>query len=500
MKYSKTWAFLFGALSVYAFAPHYVVALSFVSFSLLMFLLLYAKSGKQAFSIAYSFGFAHFAFGLIWIGNALLIEPDKFGWLYPFVFIGAGGFFGLFFAIPGWISVKAASAWKKWIIFTASFVLFEWLRSFVLTGFPWNLIGYTLAFNDYLIQSASIGGTYLLSLLALMGYCVGGIFLYKPSIKLFFKCAFVILFVFTGLFIIGYVRLLGIEVKNYDVVIRVVQPSIPQQMKWNEDIKENNFKEYLSLSATPSERKPDFIIWGETASPFILDRDFDHIQQVADILYQNSYLITGMISYHPVNGRYRPHNSMVVINDKGLVEDYYHKSHLVPFGEYIPLRDYLPEFIKPVANAIGTFGKGRGPKVIKVDGKPSFGGIICYESIFPRSVVDQENRPDFLINLTNDGWYGNSAGPYQHWVAAKFRALEEGIALVRSANNGVSGLISPYGKDISVLGLNDRGFIDFILPKPLKSATLYSVFGNGIILAICFALLVLGFVKKTNRT
>ncbi len=495
-KHSKMVAFLFGALSVYAFAPHYVTVLSFISVSILMFLLLRVKDSKRAFAIGYSFGFAHFAFGLIWIGNALLIDADKFGWLYPLVFICSGGFFGLFFAFPSWLSIKASSLWQKWVVFSASFVLFEWVRSFIFTGFPWNLMGYTLAFNDYLIQGASIGGTYLLSLCVLLGYSVGGIFLYKPTIKSFMSCGFIIFIIFGSLYVGGYFRLKSAVSINYDTVIRIVQPSIPQQMKWNEYVKEDNFNDYLNLSSFHSTRSPDFIIWGETASPFILDRDFEHIQQVAKILYDGAHLITGMVSYHPVNGRYRPHNSLVVINDKGLVVDYYHKSHLVPFGEYIPLRDYLPDFIRPVANAIGSFGKGNGPKVINVDGKPSFGGIICYESIFPRKVIDQNNRPDFIVNLTNDGWYGDSAGPYQHWVAAKLRAVEEGIVVVRAANNGISGVISAYGEDKRILGLNERGIIDVVLPKSLDGTTIYSLFGNGVIITFCLILLFLGFIKK----
>ncbi len=497
-KHSKMTAFLFGGLSVLAFAPHYIFVVSFLSWSVLMFLLLSAKNTKQAFVIGYCFGFAHFAFGLIWIGNAVLIEADKFAWLYPLIFIGAGSFFGLFFAIPSWLSFKASSLWQKWMVFGAFIIVFEWIRSFFLTGFPWNLLGYTVAFNDYLIQAASIGGTYLLSLFAVLSYTVLGVFLYRGTLKSFLQGLIVIFVIFSIFYIGGYIRLISANVELYDVLIRIVQPSIPQQMKWDDNVRENNFKTYLDISSSKSMRQPNAIIWGETASPFVLDRDFEHIQQVASILPKGGYLITGMISYHPINGRYRPHNSMVVINDKGLVEDYYHKSHLVPFGEYIPFREYLPEYFRPVVNVIGEFGKGKGPKIISVDGLPSFSGVICYETIFPGKIVDRDNRPNFIINITNDGWYGDSSGPYQHWVAAKLRAVEEGITVVRAANNGLSGVISAYGQEKKKMNLNDKGYIDVFLPKSLKNTTLYSLFGNGVSLTFCLILLFLGFIRKSS--
>ena len=499
LKYGRTAAFAAGALSVLSFAPHYFIAAAFIGFSVLLFLLLNAASKKQAFLLGYCFGFAHFAFGFSWIGNALLIDAQQFGWLYPLVLLSSGAFFGLFFAFPSLMTFWARQPWQKWLVLSAGVVVFEWLRSFLFTGFPWNLTGYTLAFSDEMIQGAAWGGVYFLSLAAVLGYSVLGLWLNDRHLKVFLSAAGGIILVIAVLWGSGYLRLAAAESAESDIVVRIVQPSIPQTMKWSREALEDNFKTYVNMTGKKGNLRPDLIVWGETASPFMLDVDEEHLQQLLPVIPQGSFLAAGMITYQPVKGRYLPHNSMAVINSDGQIVDYYHKSHLVPFGEYIPFRDYLPAFIRPVANAIGTFGRGSGPKLIAAGQLPAFGAIICYEVIFPHQVVDENARPDFLINLTNDGWYGDSAGPYQHWAATKMRAVEEGIAIIRAANNGISGMITAYGQEKAVLLLNDKGIVDVRLNKPLLHPTLYSRLGNGVSLTFCLILLFLGVIKVESR-
>lgn len=499
VKYSKTAAFLAGALSVPAFAPYYCTGCAFLSLGILLYLLLKAEGYRRAFGIGYAFGFSHFALGFSWVGNALLIEPEKFGWLYPITLAAAGGFFGLFVALPAMLSFFAEKNWQKWLSFAAWFVVFEWVRSFLFTGFPWNLSGYILAFNDNLIQAASVGGAYLLSLAVVLTCSIWGLWAAERNIKVFAACAGWIVLVILCLLGGGVYRLGEAKQADSDVIVRIVQPSIPQQMKWNRDILEANFQSYLDLSSVSGEQEPDFIVWGETASPFRLDVDEEHAKQAARVIPDKGYLITGMISVQAAKGGYLPHNSMAVIDKTGTVRAYYHKSHLVPFGEYIPLREYLPEFVRPVANAIGTFGRGNGPEKIVLSGLPALGGIICYEAIFPHEVVNQAQRPDFLVNLTNDGWYGHSAGPYQHWAATRFRAVEEGIVIVRAANNGISGVIDAYGRVKAMLPLDYTGTLDVRLPELVSHATFYSRFGNSVILTFCLILLFLGSIKVKNR-
>ncbi len=494
-KYKKLCAFIFGGLSVLAFAPRFWVWFAFIGFSLLMYLSVNTSSKKDLFKIGYAFGFAHFAFGFSWVGNALLIDAAKFGWLYPITFLASGAFFGLFFAVPVMLSGLGKTNVQKWLMFCSSFVLLEWVRSFIFTGFPWNLVGYTLAFSDELIQTASVGGTYLLSLIGIMAYSIFGIVNKKNVVTVIVAVMAIFAIMWGG----GCWRIKGYDIEESDVVVRLVQPSIPQTMKWSREVREQNFVEHISLSGKGNGKIPDLIVWGETASPFILDRDEFHRNMLKPLLAKGSYLVTGMITYEQKEDRFIPYNSMVVFNNNADPVGYYHKSHLVPFGEYIPFREYLPDFIKPVANAIGEFGQGKGPSVMRFDGLPSLGGIVCYEAIFPNEVIDKDNKPDVLINVTNDGWYGNSAGPYQHWVATKLRTVESGIEIVRVANNGISGVINFLGQEKNSLALNEKNFLDVNLDKNPEIKTIYTQVGNLLIVSFCLILLFFGFINMKYK-
>lgn len=494
-KYKKITAFVAGALSVLVFAPYFQLWAGFISFSLLVYLLIRGENWKENFKTGYAFGFAHFALGFSWIGNALLIDVEKFGWLYPIVLIASGGFFGLFTAFPAALSAIGCSKFRRWFIFCGAWVVFEWIRSFFLTGFPWNLLGYSWGVNLPLMQNAAIGGVYLTSLLAIAVYSIGGVWLYERKRNVLVTVLLIIVLVSGFAWGGGAWRLHNAEIGETSTLVRIVQPSIPQSMKWTRETAEDNFQDYVNLSASNTEDKPDWIVWGETASPFRLGDDEFHRRIAASVLPEDSILITGVISYHYNKGRYLPHNSMAVIDDNGEIKNYYHKTHLVPFGEYIPLRKYLPEFVRPVANAIGEFGRGEGASVFRVGNNLSFGGAICYEIIFPGEVVNKDNRPDVIINLTNDGWYGDSAGPYQHWITAKFRAVEEGIPVIRAANNGISGMINAYGEEKGVLSLNYSGVTDVKLEKSLSEVTFYGKHGNITVIILCLLLVLTGAIK-----
>ncbi len=509
-RYPKCSAFVAGLAGMFSFAPYFNILAAWGSFIVLMYLLLEAEGWKKKFKLGYIFGFGYFAGGFAWIGNAVLIEPDEFGWLYPVILVAAGVFFGLFAAVPAACMGLAKNKLGEWSVFCGMWVIAEWVRSWFLTGFPWNLVGYSWAFNIELIQNASIGGVYLTSLLAVMSYTVWGLLLnvyieslYADNIdkiavrvvKGAYKIVLVMIVVFWGNLFWGKARIADTDQETNNVTVRIVQPSIPQTMKWTREAAEDNFQTYINLSSMKSENRPDWVIWGETASPFRLDEDEEHRAKAVSFLEGDEILISGMISYHDNKGRWLPHNSMMIIDNNGEVKGYYDKSHLVPFGEYIPLRNYLPKFLRPVANAIGEFGKGEGPKVFQINDYPLLGGAICYEIIFPHEIVDEQRRPEVIINLTNDGWYGESAGPYQHWVAAMFRAVEEGIPVIRVANNGISGMINVYGEAKNKMSLNETGFKDFKLEKALPEATIYGRSGNAPVIILCLILMAVGVIK-----
>lgn len=501
LRHPNILAFVCGSLCVGALPPYYLFPLLFAGLSGLLYLIDGAPSSRKAFGIAYAFGFAFFAFGLSWIGNALLIDAQTFGWLYPVVFLACGFFFGLFIAVPGWLAFRLFhSPASRWLAFSSFWVLFEWIRSFILTGFPWNLLGSVFAFSPEMIQFASQAGTYGLSLICLLS-CSAPYFYLRRRTQKNLAAAICIPLVGLGfLYGFGYFRLPRHPLPQSATVIRLVQPAIPQAMKWNPQTLENNFQKYISMSKAPGREKVSLVIWGETAAPFPLDMDETHLLNIADAVPPQGHLVTGLVRYEFTSPRsHRAYNSMFVINKKAEIVDYYDKSHLVPFGEYIPLRSWLPQWIRPVANTIGTFKAGSGPRRISVPGLPSFGGLICYEIIFPHQIINPNERPQWLINLTNDGWYGESAGPYQHLVTTQLRAVEEGISIARVANTGISALISPFGTILGQISLNKSEILDINLPQSTQFSTTYSYYGDITVLITLIFNFILAFYLSSRN-
>lgn len=497
LKHSRLAAFSGGWLAVAALPPFHLLPVLFVSIPLLLWLINQNPAGKQAFRLGYYFGFAFFAFGLSWVNNALLLDAASFGWLVPIVFISSGLFFGLFIAIPAWLCRYFKTPAAQYLSFAALWVIFEWLRSFFLTGFPWNLLGTALIFSDSLIQAASIGGTYLLSLFLLLSTGAPFLWLAHRSRKSLAAAICIPLLIFAGLWSFGAWRINAHPYQPSETTIRIVQPAIPQTLKWNPAALEKNLDKHIKLSQLPGAENIDAVIWSETAFPYPLELDIYHRGLLQYAIPPRGRLITGAIRYQIIDDEnYNAYNSMFIINSQNQIEAYYDKSHLVPFGEYIPLREYLPEWIRPIANTIGTFKSGNGPEVISLPGFPSLGGLICYEIIFPHQIVDPHARPQWIANLTNDGWYGDSAGPWQHLAASRLRATEEGITIARAAGSGISALISPLGTIIAQIPLHKEGIIDAKLPRQPQFSTTYGRCGNTIPLFLCMFLLMLAFCRS----
>ncbi len=494
LKHSRLTAFLSGWLAVAALPPYHLLPVLFISFPLLLWLLNNTASVGQAFRLGYYFGFAFFAFGLLWVNNALLLDAASFGWLVPITFLASGLFFGLFTAFPAALSRIFKTPLARYLSFAALWVIFEWLRSFVLTGFPWNLLGSALVFSNSLIQTASIGGTYLLSLLLLLAAGAPFLWLAEQNRPALAAAIAIPLLIFAGMWGFGAWRLSVHPYQPSDTTIRLVQPAIPQTLKWNPAALEENLNQHIKMSQLPGFEDVDFVIWSETAFPYPFEQDIYHRGLLQYAIPPHGRLITGAIRYHIIDEQnYHAYNSMFVINDQNRTEAHYDKSHLVPFGEYIPLKKHLPAWIRPIANTIGTFQAGNGPEVIRFADQPSLGSLICYEVIFPHQIVNQQNRPQWIANLTNDGWYGDSAGPKQHLAAARLRAAEEGITIARAASSGISALISPLGQIIAQIPLQKEGILDTRLPAQSQLSTTYSRLGNSIPLFLCIFLLMLAF-------
>ena len=493
IKHPKTALFFAGALCSLGFAPVYVLPLSFLGF-LFAFIICDESAGyKRSALTGYLFGFGFYAAGFYWVSNALLIDVQTFGFLYPIALLGLGAFFGLFFILPFmvWHALKNAGVWAKVFGFSSAFVLMEYLRSFLLTGFPWNMIGTMFGFSDICMQTASVVGTYGLSFILLV--FIGAFYaMFRKQYKISAMLVACILALMIGF---GFHRLGSYDRTESDLRVRLVQPSIPQSMKWDRESLEDNLQTYVDMSRENGFENVKFVVWGETATAFDPRFSAYYKELIKRAVPENGYLMTGLLRYDEQKDEL--YNSLSVIDAEGQTVAFYDKNHLVPFGEYIPFRKFLPDWIRPVANQVADFSKGKKYKTFELKGFPKFGALICYEVIFEDEVINRHDKPQFLIVVSNDGWYGQSSGPYQHLLSARLRAVEEGITIVRSANNGISAVINPLGEIVSQIGLNEKGSRDIYLPQVLSLSTLYGKIGGKNIQYVMF--IVLAFLLLKNK-
>jgi apolipoprotein N-acyltransferase len=292
----------------------------------------------------------------------------------------------------------------------------------------------------------------------------------------------------------GGLRLALLPTQPTDIWLRLVQPSIPQTLKWDPARAEENFRRLTELSSAPAPHRLAAVLWPEAADTFFLERDATHRMAVAAAAPKNGYVIAGALRASPLAGRpTQVWNSIEAIDRKGAIRAHYDKAHLVPFGEYVPLANILP--IDAIAPASTGLAAGPGPMTLSLPGLPSFSPIVCYEAIFPGAVVDPAERPGWIFNVTNDAWYGRSSGPYQHFAIARTRAVEEGLPLVRVANNGISGIVDPLGRVLARTRLDAVGYADVALPEA-AARTPYSVLGDWIFLAMLLAGLIAAVARR----
>lgn len=500
-----------GGMSALAFAPLFILPAYILAFSAI-WVMFQAQVQQRAtlshlFWLGWWFGLGHFAAGLYWIAHALTVDLDAFWWLMPFALFGIPAILAVFIGIV----FSLASLWpydgiSRAFAFTALWGGAEWLRGHIFTGFPWNLSGYVWGFSLEEMQLASVVGVYGLSMLVvLMSICLGYIVGHNKMSRNIGLLVFAIAVFGWGW---GKYRLENANVKEIEpLAIRLVQPNIKQTMKWDPQQREDNFITLLDLSMAPSSLPLNAVLWPETAVPFFLEQETFRRIQIADSLPKEALLFTGALRRSDSNeGKMQAWNSLLVLDDQGEIVASYDKAHLVPFGEYLPFRSTLDTLlgkgtIKKITTGTIDFTPGAGPELISLpQGFPSFSGLVCYEVIFPRAIVNPDQpRPDWLINVTNDAWYGNTSGPYQHLEITRFRAIEEGIPLVRVANSGISAVINAYGRNMGSLGLGKKGVLDIFLPAPTQAIPFYGHWGDRVTFVLILMLFGLGWVVSLQR-
>lgn len=499
-------AFLLGALTVLALPPVYILPILIPTFVGTIWLLEDTTPGRAAL-IGWAHGLGFFVAGTYWIGEAFLVDPGRTGWLAPFAVLGLAAGLALFpclgFAVSVWIwrrfSFKPAG---RILIFAIAWTVMEWLRGHILTGFPWNLISTVWAGDFWMTvfpvaQIAALTGAYGLSLLTIIAVTMPAI-LSQPSRKnLVLACA--VTLVLPGIFAAGgglrLVTAPGIEENNVDGIrLRIVQANIDQSLKWVGPLRAQHLRTHINMSAqasAPGDPAPSHIIWPEVAVPFALANDDAARLAAAQIIPTGGALITGALRFG--GSSVNPYNAVHAIGSGGSILATYDKVHLVPFGEYMPARGILP-FDKLVPSQ-GDSLPGPARATLRIPGLPPFGALVCYEAAFPGAVTAAGDRPDWLLNVTNDAWFGKSAGPHQHFASARMRSIEEGLPLVRAANTGISAVIDPWGRIIGQLALGETGVLDANLPLSIDP-TLFARFGDKILIVLLLAALGLAFFLR----
>lgn len=491
-------AVLLGALAVLALPPLYIVPALIPAFVGLLWLLQGTSGIAARAGVGFAFGMGYFTAGLYWVANALLTRPEQFGWLAPLAPVGLALILAPFF-IPPALATRLAPAGGigQVVVFAAAWTLCEWLRSFVFTGFPWNLVGSVWCFAPSMLQLAALLGVYGLSLVTVAAAGMPSV-LAGPSVpprpaRLAVLATFMLLALCAGG---GTLRLwlAGETAMVEGVHLRLVQPDIAPTIKWRRDLVDTHLAEQAMLSSEETAQAPTHVLWSEAAAPLFLNEDPARLAVVAAATPTDGLTLLGTLRRTPDDQPFQIWNSLDVIDARGTVIATYDKAHLVPFGEYMPLRSVLG--IGNFTMGFVDFSAGPGPRTLSLPGLPAVSPLICYEAIFPGQVVDRAHRPAWLLNLTNDGWYGISSGPYQHLAAAQMRTVEEGLPLVRVANTGVSAIIDGYGRIVTHLALGARGVLDGPLPKPVETLTPYSRVGNVGIVTLGLVLMLAPIVRR----
>ncbi|HTV89920.1 MAG TPA: apolipoprotein N-acyltransferase [Stellaceae bacterium] len=499
-------AFLLGALLAAGLPPIDTTPVIFVSFPGLLWLDDGSPGARASAGLGYVFGFGFFVAGLYWIAAALFVDIDRFWWALPFAVVGLPAVLALFTAAAlgltrALVDRLRLSAAARVCLFAVAWSGAEWARGHCFTGFPWNLVGYVWsgAFPGAIamLQTTAWCGIYGLSFLtvlaaslpALLGTATLAPMPQARRAAPGIAAALLILLPMAA----GAVRLHLAPTRMTGVWLRLVQPSQSEIMDWTPAAAAAELQRLIDLSKAPARHKLAAIIWPEGAAPYFLGRDLPHRAAIAAIAPQGGYIITGALRATPPGiAPLRIWNSIEAIDDRGAIRARYDKAHLVPFGEYVPFHKFLP--VDKITPGAVDLSAGPGRRTIALPGLPPFSPIICYEAIFPGEVVDENDRPKWILNVTNDAWYGRSSGPYQHFAIARTRAIEEGLPLVRVANNGISGTIGPAGRVVARTALNDITYADVALPAALPP-TLYEKTGDGGF----FLMLVLGLIPAVLR-
>ena len=488
-------AALLGALSAAALPPIHAIPVLLVCVPGLLALIDGAPGWVVALRRGFFFGLCHHILGLYWITEAILIEAARYWWLVPLAVPALSALLALFIAVACAGARLAGPGYRRVLLLAGLWTLADLARQFVGTGFPWNPWGSIWAIpgpvGDILIQPAAWLGVPGMTLVTV---------LLAASPALGWRMAALAGVAMLGWIGFGFHRLGQPFQPAPGVSVVLVQGNVPQGEKWDRTIAAGVFERYLALTAQgvadALRAKPDqpvVVVWPESASPYLLDRDAGAREAIWQSARPAKAVLAGSIRFAPGGD---PYNSMFVLTGGDEVSGIYDKWHLVPFGEFAP--SWVPFAVQVVPGR--GFAFGSGPKTFHVPGLPAFGGFICYEAIYPAQLVEEEDRPDWLVNITNDAWFGNSTGPRQHLAAVRLRAVEEGLPVLRAANTGITAAFDADGRELLRLPTNVPVQAVVSLPGQ-RGRTPFSRLGLAIPLLLSLGVCTagLGLVRRGNR-
>lgn len=440
------------------------------------------RRARAAAALGWWLGFGYFVAGLWWLGAAFLVEAEQFAWALP---LGVAGLPAVLACFTAAGFAAASLAWRdgpaRLLVFALALGASEWLRGILFTGFPWNAFGMAFAGQGALGQSASLFGLHGLTPIAVLVLATPAALADPWKSHRREPVAAVAALALVAMAAFGAVRLSAPPRPAVDgVTIRIMQPNIPQNADFKPENAEAILDRYLALTRAPAPNgvKITHVFWPESAFPFFLAREPEALARIGREL-GDRILVTGAARVELATSDRLPgeiedvsyFNAVHVLGGAGMILDTYDKTHLVPFGEYLPFGKLLERFgLRQFVHIPGGFEPGREEKVLDVPGLPGVAPLICYEAVFPGAIsAAMREKIGLIVNVTNDGWFGETAGPYQHLAQARVRAIEEGAPLLRIANTGISALIDPHGRILSRLALGQEGVLDAPLPARLDA-------------------------------
>ena len=496
-----------GALAGLALPPLDLWPSLFIAFPVLVWLIdgLPSRRPLPAFAVGWAFGAGYFAVCLYWVGAAFLVDASTYLWMMPFAVGALAGGMALYW---GAAVAVLCYLWRpglsRLLLLAVAITVAEWLRGHLMTGFPWAAPGLAAIGMGGVAQLASLVGMTSLTLLIVLWAGMPAVLITRGLPRSELALAVVLIATLPAAWAWGAWRIAGAEEQMVEgVAIRIVQPNIPQGEKWLEGNADTIFGTLLGLSSqgeAGGEKRFSHIVWPESAVPFYLEESAEARDIIGAMLGDKGVLITGGLRRdHSAEGERRVFNSIMGFDGAGNLVLSYDKWRLVPGGEFLPLEWLLqPLGFRKVVTVPESFNAGHGPATLPVAGAPEAGFLICYEVIFPDGLIDSAHRPEWLVNVTNDGWFGRTSGPYQHLAQVQLRAIEQGLPVIRSANSGISAVVDPYGRVLGSLPLGERGVLDSTLPRRL-APTLYSRLGDILLVVIAGLAIALVVVLSLGR-